>query len=72
MQTDPVSRQATTVTTTAALIAQSSTLSTPSDLLPPLRNPPLLEATEDLTNLSYLNEPSGQSRHPFSPLETIY
>lgn len=29
--------------------------------LPPLRNPPLLEATEDLTNLSYLNEPAGMS-----------
>ncbi|KAF9355844.1 Myosin type-2 heavy chain 1 [Mortierella sp. NVP85] len=27
-------------------------------ILPPLRNPPLLEATEDLTNLSYLNEPA--------------
>lgn len=27
--------------------------------LPPLRNPPRLENTEDLTNLSYLNEPSG-------------
>ncbi|KAF8981487.1 Myosin type-2 heavy chain 1 [Entomortierella lignicola] len=26
--------------------------------LPPLRNPPLLEGTEDLTNLSYLNEPA--------------
>ncbi|OLL22261.1 Myosin-2 [Neolecta irregularis DAH-3] len=26
--------------------------------LPPLRNPPILEATEDLTNLSYLNEPA--------------
>ncbi|CEP06860.1 hypothetical protein [Parasitella parasitica] len=26
--------------------------------LPPLRNPPKLENTEDLTNLSYLNEPS--------------
>ncbi|KAI7906682.1 P-loop containing nucleoside triphosphate hydrolase protein [Cokeromyces recurvatus] len=26
--------------------------------LPPLRNPPRLENTEDLTNLSYLNEPS--------------
>ncbi|KAG5519763.1 hypothetical protein PMAC_000036 [Pneumocystis sp. 'macacae'] len=25
-----------------------------------LRNPPILEATEDLTNLSYLNEPSGK------------
>lgn len=29
------------------------------DALPPLRNPPLLEATDDLTNLSYLNEPAG-------------
>lgn len=28
--------------------------------LPPLRNPPLLEATDDLTNLSYLNEPAGE------------
>ncbi|RUS28033.1 P-loop containing nucleoside triphosphate hydrolase protein [Jimgerdemannia flammicorona] len=26
--------------------------------LPPLRNPPKLEATDDLTNLSYLNEPA--------------
>lgn len=30
------------------------------DILPPLRNPPLLEATDDLTNLSYLNEPAGE------------
>jgi myosin-5 len=29
------------------------------EILPPLRNPPLLEATDDLTNLSYLNEPAG-------------
>lgn len=29
------------------------------EALPPLRNPPLLEATDDLTNLSYLNEPAG-------------
>lgn len=28
--------------------------------LPPLRNPPLLEGTDDLTSLSYLNEPSGE------------
>lgn len=26
--------------------------------LPPLRNPPILEATDDLTSLSYLNEPA--------------
>ncbi|KAK4705503.1 myosin V, partial [Phenoliferia sp. Uapishka_3] len=36
----------------------TATPSSPSDVLPPLRNPPLLEATEDLTNLSYLNEPA--------------
>lgn len=27
--------------------------------LPKLRNPPVLEAAEDLTSLSYLNEPAG-------------
>jgi myosin-5 len=30
------------------------------DLLPPLRNPPLLESSEDLASLSNLNEPSGE------------
>ena len=30
------------------------------ELLPPLRNPPLLETTDDLTSLSYLNEPAGE------------
>ncbi|WFD35462.1 Myosin type-2 heavy chain 1 [Malassezia cuniculi] len=29
-----------------------------ASVLPPLRNPPLLEATDDLTNLSHLNEAS--------------
>lgn len=29
--------------------------------LPPLRNPPKMEYTDDLTNLSYLNEPAGMS-----------
>lgn len=29
-----------------------------NDQLPPLRNPPILEAAEDLTSLSYLNEPA--------------
>lgn len=28
--------------------------------LPPLRNPPKMEYTDDLTNLSYLNEPAGK------------
>ncbi|CEI87032.1 Putative Complex: MYO2 of S. cerevisiae belongs to the actin-associated motorproteins [Rhizopus microsporus] len=30
----------------------------PQATLPPLRNPPKMENTDDLTNLSYLNEPS--------------
>lgn len=29
--------------------------------LPPLMNPAMLEASEDLTNLSHLNEPAGLS-----------
>jgi myosin-5 len=46
------------VTTTLDRIAsQKSSLG--EEALPPLRNPPLLEATDDLTNLSYLNEPAG-------------
>ncbi|KAG0220502.1 P-loop containing nucleoside triphosphate hydrolase protein [Mortierella sp. GBAus27b] len=40
-------------TSTLAKIQESG-----NDVLPPMRNPPLLEGTEDLTNLSYLNEPS--------------
>ncbi|GAA5834869.1 hypothetical protein JCM9279_007130 [Rhodotorula babjevae] len=43
-----------TVTTTLSALSSA----TPPDVLPPLRNPPVLEGTEDLTNLSYLNEPS--------------
>lgn len=46
------------VTTTLDQIEQQKTTSG-EDALPPLRNPPLLEATDDLTNLSYLNEPAG-------------
>jgi hypothetical protein len=30
--------------------------------LPPLMNPTILEASEDLTNLSHLNEPAGEIR----------
>lgn len=44
-------------TTLKAIETQKGNLSG-EDALPPLRNPPLLEATEDLTNLSYLNEPA--------------
>ncbi|KAF9362537.1 Myosin type-2 heavy chain 1, partial [Mortierella sp. NVP85] len=40
-------------TSTLAKIQESG-----NEILPPMRNPPLLEGTEDLTNLSYLNEPS--------------
>jgi myosin-5 len=31
--------------------------------LPPLRNPPNMEYTDDLTNLSYLNEPAGKYKN---------
>jgi myosin-5 len=29
--------------------------------LPPLMNPTMLEASDDLTNLSHLNEPAGMA-----------
>jgi myosin V len=29
--------------------------------LPPLMNPAMLEASDDLTNLSHLNEPAGKN-----------
>lgn len=35
-------------------------LGSSQDVLPPLRNPPLLESSEDLASLSNLNEPSGE------------
>jgi myosin-5 len=31
--------------------------------LPPLMNPAMLEASDDLTNLSHLNEPAGTLTH---------
>ncbi|MBE3048978.1 hypothetical protein IMZ48_42070 [Candidatus Bathyarchaeota archaeon] len=31
--------------------------------LPPLMNPAILEASDDLTNLSHLNEPAGVYNH---------
>ncbi|CAK9436845.1 uncharacterized protein LODBEIA_P13670 [Lodderomyces beijingensis] len=37
---------------------ETDSLSEDNDKLPPLRNPPILEAAEDLTSLSYLNEPA--------------
>lgn len=44
---------------TSSLIKEGSMSSEDSNQkLPQLRNPPILEATEDLTSLSYLNEPA--------------
>lgn len=37
---------------------ESPNLDEDNEKLPPLRNPPILEAAEDLTSLSYLNEPA--------------
>lgn len=37
---------------------ETDDLSEENPKLPPLRNPPILEAAEDLTSLSYLNEPA--------------
>lgn len=36
--------------------------------LPPLMNPAMLEASDDLTNLSHLNEPAGM---PLIPILVI-
>lgn len=47
-------QQTRVVETTTAALADDAT----SDL-PPLMNPAILEASDDLTNLSYLNEPAG-------------
>ncbi|CAG8544082.1 27163_t:CDS:10 [Dentiscutata erythropus] len=41
------------ITTTLTKLAQTNNAE-----LPPLRNPPMLEAVDDLTSLSYLNEPA--------------
>ncbi|KAH3902876.1 probable Myosin-2 [Saccharomycodes ludwigii] len=37
---------------------ESNAIKNPGATLPLLRNPPILESTEDLTSLSYLNEPA--------------
>ncbi len=46
----------------AANNVQPATPPPGQDAVPPLRNPPLLESSEDLASLSNLNEPSGESR----------
>lgn len=43
-----------TVETTVAELQEDN-----NEKLPPLMNPEMLEASEDLTNLSHLNEPAG-------------
>ena len=44
-------------------LVSSSSLNPGQEALPPLRNPPLLESSEDLASLSNLNEPSGVPCH---------
>lgn len=46
--------QSKTVETTSAALLDDNNTS-----LPPLMNPAILEASDDLTNLSHLNEPAG-------------
>lgn len=53
------SLQTKTIETTLAAIAEGKDAK-----LPPLMNPTMLEASDDLTNLSHLNEPAG--KHAFS------
>lgn len=53
-----MSGQTKTVETTAAVLEDDH-----NTTLPPLMNPTMLEASDDLTNLSHLNEPAGM--HPY-------
>jgi len=50
----PASLQTKTINTTLATLEHD-----PDGSLPPLMNPTMLEASDDLTNLSHLNEPAG-------------
>lgn len=47
--------QTKTIETTEEALAEEGDSS-----LPPLMNPSMLEASDDLTNLSHLNEPAGR------------
>ena len=49
------SLQTRSIETTLAAIADGK-----DPKLPPLMNPTMLEASDDLTNLSHLNEPAGK------------
>ncbi|KAJ3368479.1 Myosin type-2 heavy chain 1 [Allomyces arbusculus] len=51
--TDDLGKDVTTSTTIAKIAASKDSYE-----LPPLKNPPMLEGIEDLTNLSYLHEPA--------------
>jgi myosin-5 len=51
-----IRKQSRTVETTVAALHDDNNAS-----LPPLMNPAILEASDDLTNLSHLNEPAGKS-----------
>ena len=51
-----VVQQSRTIETTPAALQDD-----PNASLPPLMNPAILEASDDLTNLSHLNEPAGMS-----------
>ncbi len=44
-----------TIETTLAALEDGNNIT-----VPPLMNPSMLEATDDLTNLSHLNEPAGE------------
>lgn len=42
------------------------------DALPPLMNPTVLEASDDLTNLSHLNEPAGMNLQLQKPQLAVF
>ena len=51
---------------TKTVEATADALSLPNNPdLPPLMNPTMLEASDDLTNLSHLNEPAGMTLSSF-------
>jgi len=50
-----LARQSKTIETSIAALQDNG-----SPSLPPLMNPAILEASDDLTNLSHLNEPAGK------------
>ena len=55
--------QSKTIETTLEALADDS-----NSTLPPLMNPTMLEASDDLTNLSHLNEPAGMTSWVFDLL----